>query len=83
MLSNRNPSGNRPGSLETRDVGIGRSILEDLMTAHQVADLLQMRQSTIESYARRGLLPSVKVGRHRRFLRSRLEQALHEMSEGT
>ena len=62
---------------------VGRSLLDELMTASQVAALLQMRLSTVESYARRGLLPSVKVGRHRRFVRSQVERALASLVEGT
>ena len=46
------------------------------MTASQIAEVLQMRTSTIEDYARRGILPSIKLGRHRRFIRSQVEQAL-------
>ena len=60
----------------------GRSLLDELMTARQVAELLQMRISTVETYARRGLLPSVKVGRHRRFIRSQLERALTALTDG-
>ena len=52
------------------------SLLAELMTADQVAELLQMRRSTVEDYARRGLLPSLKLGRHRRFVRSDVEAAL-------
>jgi excisionase family DNA binding protein len=52
------------------------SLLDELMTAQQMASALQMRVSTIEAYARRGLLPSVKLGRHRRFVRSRVERAI-------
>jgi excisionase family DNA binding protein len=37
---------------------------------------IQMRRSTIEDYARRGLLPSLKLGRHRRFIRSDVLDAL-------
>ena len=55
------------------------SLLDELMTAEQMAGVLQMRVSTVEGYARRGLLPSVKVGRHRRFLRSQVEQAILEL----
>jgi excisionase family DNA binding protein len=54
----------------------GASLLDELMTAHEVAEVLRMRVSTIEGYARRGLLPSVKVGRHRRFIRSEIERAV-------
>ena len=53
-----------------------------LMTLRQVAALMQMRLSTVESYARRGLLPSVTVSRHRRFIRSEVERALAALAEG-
>ena len=62
--------------------GAGPSLLDELMTSGQVAELLQMRLSTVESYARRGLLPSVKVGRHRRFIRSDVERALAALVNG-
>jgi excisionase family DNA binding protein len=58
----------------------GRSVLDELLTARQVAALLQMKVSTVEAYARRGLLPSVKLGRHRRFIQSQLESALDEIA---
>jgi excisionase family DNA binding protein len=51
------------------------------MTAREVAAALQMKVSTIEAYARR-VLPSVKVGRHRRFIRSKLEQAVGALTDG-
>jgi excisionase family DNA binding protein len=35
-----------------------------------------MKRTTVEDYARRGLLPSLKLGRHRRFDRSDVESAL-------
>jgi excisionase family DNA binding protein len=52
------------------------SFLAELLTATQVAELLQMKRTTVEDYARRGLLPSLKLGRHRRFVRSDVEAAL-------
>jgi excisionase family DNA binding protein len=55
---------------------VGRSVLDELLTARQVASIFQLKVSTVEEYARRGVLPSVKVGRHRRFIRSQLEDAL-------
>jgi len=57
-------------------------LLEELLTAGQVADLLQMRLSTVEEYARRGVLPSMKLGRHRRFIRSEIERAILAIAEG-
>ena len=72
----------RVGLERERGPDPGSSLLDELMTAREVAELLRMRLSTVEDYARRGLLPSVKVGRHRRFIRSELERALIELSSG-
>jgi excisionase family DNA binding protein len=44
---------------------------EDVLTAPDVADLLGLQESTVEEYARRGLIPSFKLGKHRRFIRPR------------
>lgn len=52
------------------------SVLDELMTARELAAILQLRPSTVEDYARRGLLPSLKLGRHRRFVRSQVERAV-------
>lgn len=57
----------------------GPSSLDELMTAQQLADLLLVRKSTVEDYARRGLLPSLKLGRHRRFIRSDVIHAVDEL----
>jgi len=59
------------------------SLLAELMTVGQVAELLQMRRSTVEDYARRGLLPSLKLGRHRRFVRSDVEAAIARLRESS
>jgi excisionase family DNA binding protein len=55
------------------------SVLDELLTAGQLAAILQMRVSTVEDYARRGILPSIKLGRHRRFVRSQVECVIDEM----
>jgi excisionase family DNA binding protein len=52
---------------------------DDILSAEQVAELLQLRQSTVEDYARRGVLPSIKLGRHRRFVRADIEAALAQL----
>lgn len=57
------------------------SIIDELVTAREVAAALQMRVSTVEEYARRGLLPSVKLGRHRRFVRSQVDRAIAALTE--
>ena len=53
--------------------------LDDVMTADQVAAILLMRRSTVEDYARRGLLPSIKLGRHRRFVRADVIATIEEL----
>jgi excisionase family DNA binding protein len=40
----------------------------ELMTAAQVAELLDVPVSTVREWGRRGILPRVKLGRHVRFL---------------
>jgi excisionase family DNA binding protein len=43
--------------------------LHDLLTGSEVAGLLRLRPSTVADLARRGELPSIKLGRHRRYVR--------------
>lgn len=47
--------------------------LDEMMTAEQVAELLLLPASTVKDYARRGVLPSIKLGKHRRFVRSQVQ----------
>jgi excisionase family DNA binding protein len=66
---------------ETSAVSVGRKqassiALEELMTAGQVAALLMLPVSTVKDYARRGVLPSIKLGKHRRFVRSQMEATI-------
>ncbi len=69
-----------PADATVREVAPdGSSLLDQLMTARQVAAILQLRVSTVEDYARRGVLPCIKLGRHRRFLRSQVESAIADL----
>jgi excisionase family DNA binding protein len=45
-------------------------VLGEILTAQQLAEMLRMQRSTIEDYGRRGVIPSIKLGRHRRYIRS-------------
>jgi excisionase family DNA binding protein len=56
--------------------GLAPSKLDELLTAHEVAELLRVPRSTVSDYARRGVLPSIKLGRHRRFVRSDVANAI-------
>jgi excisionase family DNA binding protein len=53
-----------------------RLTADDVMTAREVAGLLHAPASTVEDWARRGVLPSVKVGRRRLYIRQRIEAVL-------
>lgn len=71
-VSTRRPPGRPPTALDD-DAGDLPDLLGEILTSEQVAQLLAMRRSTVEDYARRGVLPSIKLGRHRRYLRSDVE----------
>jgi excisionase family DNA binding protein len=63
--------------------GTGRALTrDDILSAVEVAELLQLRRSTVEDYARRGVLPSIKLGRFRRFVRADIEHALARLRDG-
>jgi excisionase family DNA binding protein len=53
-----------------------RLTADDVMTGREVAELLHVPASTVEDLARRGDLPSVKVGRRRRYVRQQVEAVL-------
>lgn len=55
---------------------------EPLLDAQQAAVLLGIPRSSVYAYAKRGELPFVKIGRHVKFVRSDLEQALVERRVG-
>jgi excisionase family DNA binding protein len=48
----------------------------DVMTAAEVAELLRVPKSTVEDWARRGVIPSRKIGRRRIYVRSKIEALL-------
>lgn len=64
---------------DMRQLNLFADVRDELLTTEQLAGLLQLPRSTIEDYARRGLLPSLKLGRHRRFIRSDVLDALDEL----
>lgn len=63
----------------TGDIGGPRPLL---LTAAEAAHLLQLNEGTLRDYARRRLLPSVKVGRHLRFIEGDLVQWLERERVG-
>jgi excisionase family DNA binding protein len=63
---NRGRTGAAPMSLTAADV----------MTGREVAALLHAPVSTVEDWARRNILPSVKIGRRRLYIRQSIEAVL-------
>jgi excisionase family DNA binding protein len=53
------------------------------MSAAEVAELMHVSKSTVEDWARRGIVPSKKVGRRRLYIRSRIEALLLEDHAGS
>lgn len=53
-----------------------RLTADDVLTAKEVATLLHAPVSTIEDWARRGILPSRKIGRRRLYIRQHIEAIL-------
>ena len=45
-----------------------------ILGAHEVAELLKLRHSTVLDLSRRGVLPAFKIGKHWRYRRSDLEE---------
>jgi excisionase family DNA binding protein len=72
----------RPGDQPSRPArravsdSIGRLTADDVMTGREVAILLHAPVSTIEDWARRDILPSVKIGRRRLYIRQSIEAVL-------
>jgi excisionase family DNA binding protein len=50
-----------------------RLTASDIMTLAEVAELLHVPGSTVGDWARRGVIPSVKIGRRRIFIRTQIE----------
>lgn len=76
------PDHNGPQTNDGAGTEASSSALNELMTAQQVAAVLLLPISTVMDYARRGVLPSIKLGKHRRFVRSQVERAIVELARG-
>jgi excisionase family DNA binding protein len=55
---------------------------EPLLDPEQAAFLLGIPRSSVYEYAKRGVLPYVKIGRHLKFIRADLERVLAERRIG-
>jgi excisionase family DNA binding protein len=57
-------------------LSIKRLTADDVMTVSEVAELLHVPVSTVSDWGRRGVIPSVKIGRRRVYVRHKLEAML-------
>ena len=51
---------------------------ETVLTVKQVAEYLQLKQSTVYTWAQEGKIPAVKVGRSWQFNQSEIERWIEE-----
>lgn len=54
----------------------------DVMTQEEVAEELKLRPSTVGNLARRGIIPSYKIGGARRYSAKAIARYLQQVSEG-
>lgn len=81
------PANGAPRARAARPVGTGEAQVnqapsftrEDLLTANDVADILQIKRSTVLDYMRRGVIPARKIGRRWYALRSRLDAHIGDL----
>jgi excisionase family DNA binding protein len=59
-----------------REQPIPRLTADDVLTVGELAELLHVPQATVADWARRQVIPSVKLGRRRIFIRSKIEALL-------
>ena len=63
--------------LSLEDLATPRGLTRaELMTATEVAELLDVPVSAVREWGRNGTLPRVKLGRHVRFIRRHVESAI-------
>jgi excisionase family DNA binding protein len=74
------PGAARPAETFGDRAGESSSVLDDLTTAEELARCLKVPKSTILDYQRRGVLPSVRLGKHVRFVRSDVEATIVAMA---
>jgi excisionase family DNA binding protein len=74
-ISDSQPAARRPRAVQPPNGEARRQPAEadDVLTVREVAALLKLSPRTVGEYGARGVLPSVKIGRHRRFSKRELE----------
>jgi excisionase family DNA binding protein len=63
-------------SVQTITAALAPLTAADVLRAGEVAELLHVPVSTVHDWARRGVLPSRKIGRRRLYIRQQIEAVL-------
>jgi len=69
---------------QSNEADAGRGAAEPnprLLTSAEAAEFLTLKESTLRDYSRRGIVPSVKIGRHLRFVEADLVDYLHGLRQ--
>jgi excisionase family DNA binding protein len=78
-VRNQRPAGAtapRTADIDNRHSNGWPATAEDVLTVNEVAALFKLSPRTVSEYGAKGVLPSVKIGRHRRFSRPQLEAVM-------
>jgi excisionase family DNA binding protein len=78
MATSARPTDRAPDGQDNRNVP---DPSRRLVTSAEAAAFLTLRESTLRDYSRRGLVPSVKIGRHLRFVEADLIRYLDTLRE--
>ncbi|MGH2865825.1 MAG: helix-turn-helix domain-containing protein [Solirubrobacteraceae bacterium] len=65
--------GQRPAFVLSPGLNGGRLTAADVLSSAEVAALLHVPTSTVSDWARRGVIPSRKIGRRRIYVRQQIE----------
>jgi excisionase family DNA binding protein len=75
------PPDNPVWNHDAETIGVGERAPSRLLTAHQVAELLGVPQSWVYEQSRAGRIPTVTLGRYRRYRREAIEAWLIELEQ--
>jgi len=77
VYSRTSPASVRPRTEPRRSTSATRANARpEERNARKIAELLRVPESTVQDWARRGVIPSGKIGRRRLYLRPKIEALL-------
>ncbi len=67
-------------SREKKSLGTGKEKLEKLLTIDELCEVLGVPRTTVKTMVALGEIPSIKIGRHRRFIPEEVQKWLKKRS---